>query len=73
LEAVQVVFGRLALDVTGFVGQPGTGGVDAFAARRQDPRHRVLGEPVDLEAGMELAQLVGDRDVPLGVPEPDRG
>ena len=32
----------------------------------------MLREPVDLEVGMELAQLVRDRDVALRVPEPDR-
>ena len=32
----------------------------------------VLGEPIDLEVGMVLAQLGGDRDVTPGVTEPDR-
>jgi hypothetical protein len=32
----------------------------------------MLGEPVDLQAGMQLAQLVRDRRVPLGVAEADR-
>ena len=32
----------------------------------------MLGEPVDLELGHELAQLAGDRDVALRVAEPDR-
>ena len=45
--------------------------VDPLAARLEDRGHRVLGQPVDLEVGMELAQLVGDRDVALGVAEPD--
>ena len=47
-------------------------GMDALAARLQHRRDRMLGEPVDLEVGMELAQLVGDRGVALGVAEPDR-
>ena len=47
-------------------------GMDALAARLQHPRHRMLGEPVDLEVGMQLAQLVGDRRVALRVPEADR-
>ena len=34
--------------------------------------HRVLREPVDLEVGMQLAQLVGDGGVALGVAEADR-
>ena len=33
---------------------------------------RVLGEPVDLEVGLELAQLVGDRQVAADVAEADR-
>ena len=41
-------------------------------ARLEHRGHRVLGEPVDLEVGMQLAQLVGDRDVALGVAEADR-
>ena len=40
--------------------------------RLEDVRDRVLGEPVDLEVRMELPQLVGDRDVALGVAEADR-
>jgi hypothetical protein len=72
LEAVQVVLGRLALDVGRFVGQQLAGRMDALTGRFQDAGDRVLGEPVDLQVGVELAQLGGDRDVPLGVPEPDR-
>ena len=34
--------------------------------------HRVLGEPVDLEPGNELAQLFGDRDVAARMAEADR-
>jgi hypothetical protein len=33
----------------------------------------MLREPVDLEIGMELAQFLGDRNVALGMAEPDRG
>ena len=36
-------------------------GMDALAARLEHRGDRVLREPVDLEIGMELAQLVGDR------------
>ena len=72
LEAVQVVLGRLALDVARLVGEEGAGRMDPLAARLEHRRHRVLGEPVDLEVGVELAQLVGDRGVALRVAEPDR-
>jgi hypothetical protein len=33
----------------------------------------MLSEPVDLEVGVKLAQLVGDRGVALRVAEPDGG
>ena len=46
--------------------------MDALAARLEHRGDRVLREPVDLEVGVQLAQLVGDRDVALGVAEPDR-
>ena len=46
--------------------------MDALAARLQHRGDRVLREPVDLEVGVELAQLVGDRGVALGVAEADR-
>ena len=72
LEAVQVVLGALALDVAGLVREERASGMDALAALLEHPRHRMLGQPVDLEVGMELAQLVGDRRVALRVAEPDR-
>ena len=72
LEAVQVVLGRLALDVVRLVREKGARRMDPLAARLEHRRDRVLREPVDLEVGMELAQLVGDRGVALCVPEPDR-
>ena len=73
LEAVQVVLGRLRLDVLRLVGQMGAGGVDALALTLEHPGHRVLGEPVDLQVRLEPAELAGDRDVTLRVAEPDRG
>ena len=55
--------------------------VREVGARRMDPlatclehrRDRMLGEPVDLEIRVELAQLIGDRDVAPCVAEADRG
>ena len=72
LEAVQVVLGRLRLDVAGLVGQVGAGRVDALALALEHPGDRVLGEPVDLQVRLQPAQLAGDRDVALRVAEPDR-
>ena len=46
--------------------------MDPLAARLEDLGDRVLGEPVDGEVGVELAQLVGDRDVALSMAETDR-
>ena len=61
-----------ALDVARLVRKAATGWMNVLAARFENGRHRMLGEPVDLEVGMELAQLVGDGDIALRVPEPDR-
>ena len=47
-------------------------GMDPLAARLEHRGHRMLGQPVDLEVRVQLAQLVGDRDVAPGVAEPDR-
>ena len=46
--------------------------MDALAARLEHGGDRVLREPVDLEVGVELAQLVGDRRVALRVAKADR-
>ncbi len=72
LEAVEIVLGRLALDVMRLVRKLGARRVDALAARLEHRGDGVLGEPVDLEIGMQLAQLVGDRRVALCMAEPDR-
>jgi hypothetical protein len=71
LEGVQVVLCRLALDVPGLAGQEGRGRMDQLRAPQQQLGDRVLGQPVHLEAGLELAQLVGDGQVTPGVAEPD--
>ena len=34
--------------------------------------HRVLGQPVDLDVGMDLSQLVSDRQVTASVAKPNR-
>ena len=69
---VQVVLVRLGLDVARLAGELRAGGVDPLAARLEHLGDRVLREPVDLEVGVQLAQLVGDRDVAPRVAEPDR-
>ena len=51
LEAVQIVLGRLGLDVRGLVRQLGARRVDALALRLQHARDRILGQPVDLRSG----------------------
>ena len=72
LERMQVVLGRLALDVRRLVREQRARGMDPLALGLEHRRHRMLREPVDLEVGMELAQLLRDRDVAAGVAEPDR-
>ena len=69
---MQVVLGRLRLDMRRFVREVAAGGMDALALRLQDARDRVLSEPVHLKVGHELAQLAGDRHVAPRVAEPDR-
>ena len=71
LERVQVVLAGLVLDVARLVAQPRRRGVDLLAVLREHPGDRVLREPVDLQLRSARPQLRGDRDVPLGVPEPD--
>ena len=72
LEGMQVVLGRLALDVRRLVREQRARRVDPLPLRLEHGRHRVLGEPVDLEVGVQLPQLLRDRDVAPRVPEPDR-
>src|SRR5690348_17092810 len=49
------------------------GGVDPLALGLEHAGDRVLGEPVDLQVGMQAAELSGDRSVALRVAEADRG
>jgi hypothetical protein len=46
--------------------------MDALAARLEHSCHGVLSEPVDLEIRVQLAQLVGDRNIAPGVAKSDR-
>ena len=55
LEAMEIVLGGLALDVLGLVCEVRARRMNVLAARLEHRRHRVLGEPVDLETRMELA------------------
>ena len=54
------------------VGEVVARGMDPLTPLLEHRRHRMLREPVDLELGMQPAQLVGDRSVSLRVTEPDR-
>ena len=44
----------------------------ALARALQEVGDGVLGQPVDLQVGMLLAELVGDGQVAAGVSQPDR-
>ena len=46
--------------------------VDALAVGFEQPRHRVLRQPVHLQVGVQLAQLARDGDVAAAVAEADR-
>ncbi len=72
LEAVQVVLGGLAVDVLHLAGEPGRGRMDPFPSILQHAGHRVLGQPVDLQVGVDRTELVGDGHVPTCVAKPDR-
>ena len=72
LEGMEVVLAGLLLDVPRLAGEAGAERMDALASRFEQPRHRVLRQPVDLQAGMELAQLAGDGDVAPAMAEADR-
>ena len=63
---------RLGLDMPGLTRQVRAGRVDPLTALFQHLGDRMLGEPVDLQAGMQLAQLAGDRHVPARVTQADR-
>ncbi len=71
LEGVQVVVGGFGGDVGRLRCELRAQRVDSLAAGLQDRGDRVLGEPVDLEVGVEHPQLVRDRHVTLGVSEAD--
>ena len=47
--------------------------MDAFTLGCQERGDRVLGQPVDLQARMQPAQLIGDGLVPAGMAQPDGG
>ena len=72
LEAMKVVLGGLSLEMTGLVGEVLAHRMDPLAPRGQHRSDRVLRQPIDFEIRMEPAELVGNRDVALGVPQPDR-
>ena len=72
LKAVQVVPGRLRGDVGRLVGEVLGGGVDPLALGLQHHGHRMLCQPIDLQIGDELLQLLGDGHIAPGVPQPDR-
>jgi hypothetical protein len=72
LKAVQVVLRRFGLEVRRLRGEVDARGVHALALPFEHPCHRVLSEPVDLEPGHLRPQLARDREVSLGVAQPDR-
>jgi hypothetical protein len=72
VEAVQVVLGGFGLEVARLRGQVLAGGMDRLALGLEHARDRVLRQPLDLEVGLQSAQLASDRDVPPRVTQSDR-
>ena len=62
----------LLLDVPRFAGEARAERVDALAVGLEQARHGILRQPVDLQVGMQLAQLAGDGDVAPAMAEADR-
>ena len=71
LEGMEIVLARFELDVLRFAGQAGGERMDALAVGREQACHGILRQPVDLQAGTELAQFAGDGDVAAPVAEAD--
>jgi len=69
---VQVVLGRLRLDVSALAREQSARRVDALASRVERAGDRALREPVDLEVRAQPAQLIGDGKVASDMTEPDR-
>jgi hypothetical protein len=72
LEAVQVMFRGFGLKMARFVGQLSARRMDTLTARLEHSGDRMLRKPVNLKVGVQLAQLVGDRDIAVGMAKPDR-
>ena len=60
------------LDVPCFAGQPRAQGMHPLAAGLQQPRDRILRQPVHLQVRMQLAQFARDGDVAAAMAEADR-
>ena len=71
LERVQVMLVTLVGDVGRLAGQETRRGMDPLPSRVEHRGHRRLREPVDLQVGVQRAQLSGDGDVPLRMTEAD--
>src|SRR5262249_10914720 len=72
-KAVQIVLAGLQLDVARLTGEPAAQGVDALMAGFEQVGDRFLRQPVDVEIGMQLAQLARNGDVAAPVTKANRG
>ena len=72
VKAVQVVLGRLGLEVARLRGQVLAGGVNRLPLGLEHPRDRILREPVDLQVGHQRAQLASDSHVASRMTQSDR-
>jgi hypothetical protein len=72
LEGMKVVLRTLALEVRGFAYEMPDRRVDGLPALVQHLRYWILSEPVNLDLGLFLAELVRDRDISERVTKPYR-
>ncbi len=72
LERMQIVLGRLRVDVIRFAGKESRGRMDLFTPLVEQPRQRRLGKPVHLQPGAQRSQLVGDGKIATRVAKADR-
>ena len=73
LESIQIMFAGLRLNMVGFVGQQGRGGMQGFVRGIQKPGHRILGQPIHLNIGMAFSQLLRNGQIPSGMTKSDGG
>ena len=68
---MEFVIAGFQFDMLELAGEPCAERVHAFAARREQPGHRILREPVDMEVRPQFPQFPSDGDVSARMPQAD--